>query len=224
MGARRIGRMAHPAQSGDEEEDHDAAALRDLIREAQSQRPLQPGEQDALLSQAADGDQPSQDRLVAAYLPTVVRLAAARSDEGLSVPDLVQEGSIGFIEAIRDFATSGEPDFATYAEARIAAQLSLAIDEEAASVRDAQLLVQAAEDYDRTEMVLRRELHRPPTENELAQKLEWTVERTRYVAEVVTDARRRHDEELLAYIDPEAIDPDGDEDGDATAPVDPSLN
>ena len=230
MAARRIGRMAHPARSGDadagdgaDDVDHDAAALRELIRQAQSRRPLQPGEQASLLRQAAGGDQSSQDRLVAAYLPTVVRLAAARGDEGLSVPDLVQEGSIGFIEAIRDFAKSGEPDFAAYAEARISAQLSLAIDEEAASVRDAQLLVQAAEDYDRTELLLGRELHRPPTEGEIAQKLEWTVERTRYVAAVVADARRRHDEELLAYIDPEILDLD-DGDGDGSEAVDPSLN
>jgi hypothetical protein len=31
------------------------------------------------------------------------------------------------------------------------------------------------------------------------------------VAQVVADARRRHDEEMLEFIDPEAIDFDGDE-------------
>ena len=225
MAARRIGRMAHNAQSADA--DDDAAMLRELMQEARTQAPLRPGEQDRLLRQAADGDQSSQERLVAVFLPTVVRLAAARSEEGLSVTDLVQEGSIGFIEAVRDFAASGEPDFARYAEARISAQLSVAIEEEAASVRDAQLLVQAAEDYDRTEMLLRRELHRAPTHAEIAQKLEWDLERTRFVGEVVADARRRHDEELLAYIDPEAIEVD-DESGEAGGAdggaIDPSLN
>jgi RNA polymerase sigma factor (sigma-70 family) len=216
--------MAHQAQPGGT--DSDAAVLRELMREARARGSLRPGEQDRLLRLAARGDQDSQDRLVAAYLPTVVRLAAARSEEGLSVTDLVQEGSIGFIEAVRDFAASGAPDFASYAEARISAQLSLAIEEEAASVRDAQLLVQAAEDYDRTEMLLRRELHRAPTDAELAQKLEWDVERTRYIAGVVAEARRRHDEELLAYIDPEAIDLDdaaGTDDA-VGGEIDPSLN
>jgi hypothetical protein len=59
-------------------------------------------------------------------------------------------------------------------------------------------------------MLLARELHRAPTEMEIAEKLEWTAERTRYVSLVVAEARRRHDEELLAYIDPEALDFDGD--------------
>jgi RNA polymerase primary sigma factor len=198
----------------------ETGGLRDLIRQAGAQKPIQPGEQDRLLRAAAGGDQASADRLVAAYLPTVVRLAAARSEEGLSVSDLVQEGSIGLLQAVRDFAPSGEPDFAGFAEARIAAQLSNAIDAEAAAVRDAQLLVAAAEDYARAEVLLRRNLQRAPTEQELAQKLEWTVDRLRYVANAVDEARRRHDQELLAYLDPEALGLDDGDDG----PADPNLN
>ena len=192
----------------------DAAAMRDLVRKAGSQRPLEAREQEDLLRRAAAGDQAGQDRLVQVFLPTVVRLAAARREHGLSLPDLVQEGSIGLIEAIRTFSASGEADFAGFAESHITAQLDSAIDAEAAAVRETQLLITAAEDYDRTQLVLRRELHREPTEQELAEKLEWNVERTRYVARVVADARQRHDEELLAFVDPESLDLDADGDGE----------
>ncbi|TMC91744.1 MAG: hypothetical protein E6J12_04575 [Chloroflexi bacterium] len=192
----------------------DAAAMRDLVRKASSQRPLEADEQEDLLRRAAGGDKAGQDRLVEVFLPTVVRLAAARREHGLSLPDLVQEGSIGLIEAIRTFSASGEADFAGFAESHITAQLDSAIDAEAAAVRETQLLITAAEDYDRTQIVLHRELHREPTEQELAEKLEWNVERTRYVARVVADARRRHDEELLAFVDPESLDLDADGDGE----------
>ncbi|OLB83507.1 MAG: hypothetical protein AUI15_35970 [Actinobacteria bacterium 13_2_20CM_2_66_6] len=192
----------------------DAAAMRDLVRKASSQRPLEADEQEDLLRRAAGGDKAGQDRLVEVFLPTVVRLAAARREHGLSLPDLVQEGSIGLIEAIRTFSASGEADFAGFAESHITAQLDSAIDAEAAAVRETQLLITAAEDYDRTQLVLRRELHREPTEQELAEKLEWNVERTRYVARVVADARQRHDEELLAFVDPESLDLDADGDGE----------
>jgi DNA-directed RNA polymerase sigma subunit (sigma70/sigma32) len=74
------------------------------------------------------------------------------------------------------------------------------------------MLVNAATDYERTEILMRHELGRPPTDPELAEKLEWTVDRTRYVAQVVAEARRRHDEELLAFIDPDAIEFEDDED------------
>ncbi|HYM97551.1 MAG TPA: sigma factor, partial [Candidatus Sulfotelmatobacter sp.] len=141
----------------------------------------------------------------------VIRLAAHRADKGLSVLDLIQEGSIGLLEAVRTFATSGEVHFAAFAERRVGEQMDAAIEAEAAAVRDAQLLVAAATDYERTELILRRELRREPRIGEIAEKLEWTVDRARYVGEVVAEARRRHDEEVLAFIDPEAIELDDTE-------------
>jgi RNA polymerase primary sigma factor len=198
-----------PPQGSAEE---DAAALQDLVRHVQLTRPLQSGEEEALLERAGLGDRPSEDRLVAGHLAMVIRLAGSRADQGLSVADLVQEGSIGLVEAVRAFAGSGAPDFASFAEARVNAQMDAAIEAEAAAVRDAHLLVNAATDYERTEILMRYELGRPPTEPELAEKLEWTVDRTRYVAQVVAEARRRHDEELVAFIDPDAIEFEDDED------------
>lgn len=190
----------------------DAAALEELVRHVQLTRPLQPGEEQSLLERASLGDRPSEDRLVAGHLAMVIRLAGSRGHHELSVTDLVQEGSIGLVEAVRAFAGSGAPDFVSFAEERVAAQMDAAIDAEAAAVRDAHLLVNAATDYERTEILMRHELGRQPTEPELAEKLEWSVERTRYVAQVVAGARRRHDEELLAFVDPDAIEFDDEDD------------
>ena len=192
--------------------EEDAAALQDLVRHVQLTRPLQPGEEQTLLERAALGDRPSEDRLVAGHLAMVIRLAGSRGDQGLSVADLVQEGSIGLVEAVRAFAGSGAQDFASFAEAQVGAQMDAAVEAEAAALRDAHLLVNAATDYERTEILMRHEFGRPPTDPELAEKLEWSVERTHYVAQVVADARRGHDEELLTFIDPEAIEIDDDED------------
>lgn len=188
--------------------------MRELRRQADDARRLTAGEQATLLDKSAGGDRTSQERLVAAHLGMVIRLAEARGEKGLSVPDLVQEGSIGLVEAIHTFAGSGEPDFATFAEKKVAAQMDAALAAEAAAVREAELLVTAASDYERTELLLRRELGRKATDKEIAEKLEWTVDRTRYVAQVVADARRRHDEELLDYIDPDAIEIDDTVDGE----------
>ena len=192
--------------------EEDTAALRDLVRHVQMTRPLQAGEAEVLLDRAALGDRLSEDRLVAGHLSMVIGLAGERGDRGLSVADLVQEGAIGLVEAVREFARSGESSFARFAEARVGAQMDRAIATEAASLRDEQLLVAAATDYERTEILMRRELGRTPSEVELAEKLEWTVDRTRYVARVVADARRRHDEELLTFIDPDAVEIDDDDD------------
>ena len=192
--------------------DEDAAALAELARSVQLARPIGAAEQLALLERAGLGDRVSEERLVAAHLPMVIRLAGARKDQGLSAADLVQEGSIGLVEAVRSFAGSGASAFDVFAEEKVGGQMDAAIASEAASVRDALLLVAAATDYERTEILMRLDLLREPTEAELAEKLEWTIDRTRYVALVVAAARRRHDEELLAFIDPDAIDFGDDDD------------
>ena len=186
--------------------EEDAAALSELVQHVKMTRPFQPGEVEKLLEQVALGDRSSEDRLVAGHLAIVIRLAGERGDQGLSVADLVQEGSIGLVEAVRSFTASGRVDFGGFAEEKVSGQMDAAIATEAAAVRDAQLLVAAATDYERTEILMRHELRRTPTESELAEKLEWTVDRTRYVAGVVAEARRRHDEELLTFIDPDAIE------------------
>jgi DNA-directed RNA polymerase sigma subunit (sigma70/sigma32) len=190
----------------------DDAVMRDLRLQVRVTPPLKGDEQDALLERSGAGDRASQDRLVSANLAMVIRLAEARQERGLSVPDLVMEGSIGLVEAIRSFARVGSGRFPEFAERKVGEQMDAALASEAAAVRDAELLVTAATDYERTEILLRRVLLRSPTEAEIAEKLEWTVERTRYVAQVVAEARRRHDEELLAFIDPEAFETDTTDD------------
>ena len=207
-GVESVGMGSRPASS-----EPDEAAVRDLLRQAQAAA-LRDEEEARLLEASAGGDRSSQDRLVTANMGMVVRLAESRRDKGLSVPDLVQEGSIGLVEALRTFAASGERDFRKFAELKVGQQMDAAIAAEAAAVREGELLVAAASDYERTELLLRRELGRAATEKEIAEKLEWTVERTRYVAAVVADARRRHDEELLEFIDPDAIDSDDSVDGE----------
>jgi RNA polymerase primary sigma factor len=188
--------------------------MRDLRKQARSNPPLAPAEQRRLLDQSARGDRDSQERVVAANLGMVIRMAELRDDRGLSVPDLVQEGSVGLVDAVQSFPSSGEPDFKPFAEKRVGDQMDAALAAEAAAVRDGELLVAAANDYERTEILLRRELQRDATAAEIADKLEWSVERTQYVAQVVADARGRHDEELLEFIDPDAIDLDDSVDGE----------
>src|SRR5579864_2656556 len=109
---------SQPALGGEE------ALLRELRRQARSHGPLQPVEEDRLLRLSALGDRASEDRIVAANMTMVIRLATARSEQGLSVLDLVQEGAIGLVEAVRSFSTSGEASFAGYAERKVIEQMN----------------------------------------------------------------------------------------------------
>jgi RNA polymerase primary sigma factor len=179
-----------------------------LAEAAGSDQSLDAAERSRLLTAVAHGDQQAREKLTNAHLRLVARAARDRADRELSQSDLFQEGTIGLIEAIEGFRTAGRGDFEAYASERIADHMDGALDNEEKAVQASRQLIQAAEDYVRTEIALRQEQGRAATDVELAEKLEWSVERTAMIGEMVADARRRHDEELLQYLDPSDIDLD----------------
>jgi DNA-directed RNA polymerase specialized sigma subunit len=138
----------------------------------------------------------------------VAQAAEERAGRGLSPGDLFQDGCLGLMKAIDDFGTSGRPDFEGFARELVADHMERALRQEDQAQEDARRLIQAAEDYQRAEFSLRRELGREATPAELAAKLEWPRDRIESIANMVEDARRRHDEELLVYLDPEEVDLD----------------
>jgi DNA-directed RNA polymerase sigma subunit (sigma70/sigma32) len=171
-------------------------------------------EQAELLQRASSGDEAARERLLKTKLAMVGRLAAARVEKGLPFGDLVQEGSIGVMGAIDYFRASGRDDFDAFAAEQAGAQMDAALESEAEAVREGQRMVEAAQQYEAVEMHLARDLGRAPTPSELAKKLEWTRQRTDQIGEMVAEARRLHDEELLQYLDPDAVEVEGEENED----------
>src|SRR5256885_12341947 len=88
----------------------DDAVMRDLRQQVRTTTPLDPVEEKALLEKSSLGDRVSLDRLVAANLGMVIRLAEGHPHSAPSLPDLVLGGSIRLVEAAPAIATRGEPD------------------------------------------------------------------------------------------------------------------
>lgn len=197
--------MGDPEQAGPQARPADSSDLRDLAEQAAIEPKLGRAEERRLLEQAARGDGTARDRLFRAHAALVIRLAEARQNRGLELGELLQEGSLGLMAAI---SGPRPPDggLAGHVEATVSHQLEQAIEREALAGRAARQLVDDAEAYERAEVAIRRRLGRAPTEAELAQQLEWSVTRTRRLAEMVALARRRHDEQLLAYLDAEELE------------------
>ncbi|MDQ6919406.1 MAG: hypothetical protein M3Z98_08620 [Candidatus Dormibacteraeota bacterium] len=182
------------------------AELEALAAEVARVPPLRPGEQQELLDRIQRGaDEAAVARLLETSLGMVLRLAYTKRGRGLSIGDLFQDGSVGLLASIRAFPLSSDPDFESFSAAQTALAMEDALLAEEASVRQERLLIEAAGDYDRVELLLARELHRLPTVAEIGERLEWTPERTEHIRAIVMDARRRHDEELLLYVEPEEV-------------------
>ena len=168
---------------------------------------MPPGKQElALLVDAARrGDTGAQDRLLQLHLPLVMRLAAARADRGLALGDLFQEGSLALMLYIRQ--RSEATTFSSDAENEIGRHLDRALAVADAALKEDEALLAAATEFDRVELLLARMLHRRPTVAEMAEKLEWPVERVESIGTLVEDARRRHDEEIAQFLDPAEAEP-----------------
>ena len=159
----------------------------------------------------AAGDQQARDTLVDAYLDVVLKVAQERTDAPLTVGDRFQEGAIGLLIAIDEYARrepgEGDDDFEAFASERIRAEVARAQAEDDDATEEAQAMVRAAEQFETAEQSFRREHGRSGTHEELAASLGWTVQRTAEVADKVAGARQQNEEDLLAYLDPEDVDP-----------------
>ena len=69
-----------------------------------------------LLLRAADGDEDAQLELVNANLRLVVNIARNYIGQGVAFSDLIQEGNIGLMKAVKKFTTKGVSTFIEYAE------------------------------------------------------------------------------------------------------------
>ena len=83
---------------------------------AQAAAPLlSRAEERALFPLAQAGDAAARERCVAAYLRLVIALAARYQHNGLELPDLIQEGTIGLLRAVAGFDATRDIAFSTYA-------------------------------------------------------------------------------------------------------------
>jgi len=190
------------------EEGLDERRVEDLAAAAGRENRPDAAEHQRLIEAAGRGDQEARESLTNAHLDWVLSAARERADRGLSQSDLFQEGTIGLLEGIQSFPASGRSDFEAFVREQVADHMDRALGDEQKAVDDSRMLLQAAHDYVEAEVTGRRELGRPPTNLELAAKLEWTTQRTEEIGQMVADARRRHDEEILQYLELDDIDLD----------------
>jgi len=200
--------MGSSPNSEPDQEGLDERHVEDLAAAAGREHRPDEAEHQRLIEAAGRGEQSARESLTNAHLDWVLSAARERADRGLSQSDLFQEGTIGLMEAIRSFPTSGRTDFEAFVRELVADHMERALGDEQKAVDESRLLLQAAHDYVEAELEARRDLGRPATNLELAAKLEWSTQRTEEIGQMVADARRRHDEEILQYLELDDIDPD----------------
>ena len=85
-----------------------------LLREARRQPMLSRDEERDLARRARTGDRDAAGRLVGSHLRLVIRIANRYRGNGLAMADLVQEGCVGLMQALRRFDPDHDARLSTY--------------------------------------------------------------------------------------------------------------
>ena len=145
---------------------------------------LSPEEESELARRMDEGDETVKQLLVEANLRLVVSIAKRYVGRGMLFLDLIQEGNLGLIKAVEKFDYKKGFKFSTYATWWIRQAITRAIADQARTIRIPVHMVETINKLIRISRQLMQELGRDPSPEELAQKMEMSVEKVREIQKI----------------------------------------
>ena len=129
-----------------------------------------------LAKRIRNGDQRALDKLVKANLRFVVSVSKQYQNQGLSLPDLINEGNLGLIKAAQRFDETRGFKFISYAVWWIRQSILQALAEQSRIVRLPLNKIGAINKINKTASRLEQELEREPSYQEISEAIEMMPE------------------------------------------------
>ena len=144
-------------------------------------------EETALSERIANGDEEAKNILAESNLRLVVSIAKRYVGRGMLFLDLIQEGNIGLMKAVEKFDANKGYKFSTYATWWIRQAITRAIADQARTIRVPVHMVETINKLSRCQRQLILELNREPTDEELAKKMNLSVDKVREVIKIAQE-------------------------------------
>jgi RNA polymerase primary sigma factor len=154
----------------------ESQSLEKYLQEIGKVELIAPEEEVALAIRIKEGDQKALERLTKANLRFVVSVAKQYQNQGLTLPDLINEGNLGLIKAAQRFDETRGFKFISYAVWWIRQSILQALAEQSRIVRLPLNKVGLTNRISKAYQLLEQEFEREPTAEELADLLEITAE------------------------------------------------
>ncbi len=154
----------------------ESQSLEKYLQEIGKVELISPEEEVKLAERIKQGDQRALDRLTKANLRFVVSVAKQYQNQGLSLPDLINEGNLGLIKAAQRFDETRGFKFISYAVWWIRQSILQALAEQSRIVRLPLNKVGLTNRINKAFSQLEQEYEREPSAEELAEMLELEIE------------------------------------------------
>jgi len=156
--------------------------------------------------------QQARNELAEANLRLVVSIAKKYTQHGLQFLDLIQEGNLGLMKGADKFDWRRGYKFSTYATWWIRQAITRAIADQARTIRVPVHMIEVINRVARCSRQLVQELGREPTAEELAKRLDMTIEKVRHTRKIAqtpisfeTPIGEEEDSHLGDFIEDKAV-------------------